>query len=214
MEQVLVNSMKGAPVNQCWTGKDLAAEFGDNSSLGLVLRRLEEKTWSQGKVICQVRLNGEILSEDQEKTLGDLALTEIKNLSIAIENPDRLISSTLQSQLQMLEPLKNQCLTASEQFRDAQLDEAHQKLNDLLEASRWLTEGLTLIKSIHEGADTDQWQAAEEKYRMALDELVRALEVSDHNQTADILEYEVLTSFEAWSEVLGRLLEMCVSDQG
>lgn len=95
MEQVLVNSMKGAPVNQCWTGKDLAAEFGDNSSLGLVLRRLEEKTWSQGKVICQVRLNGEILSEDQEKTLGDLALTEIKNLSIAIENPDRLISSTL-----------------------------------------------------------------------------------------------------------------------
>src|SRR4051812_989599 len=87
-----------------WTSDQIASEFTDCETVGEVLHRLETIVASRGEVICEIRLNGQVidekdearLPEDREKTNPRSA---IQTLSIRSDRPEHLIGQALRSSL-------------------------------------------------------------------------------------------------------------------
>src|SRR4051812_38836909 len=109
-----------------WTSDQIANEFTDCETIGEVLNRLETIAASRGEVICEIRLNGQVIDEKDEARLAKDAekinpRSAIQTLSIRSDRPEHLIGQALRSSLSFIPLLTKASIDTATRFRSGDI---------------------------------------------------------------------------------------------
>ena len=195
-----------------WTSDQISLEFKDCVTVGEVLQRLEIIVAAKGEVICEIRVNGQILDDTQEADiLNDEQkrnpASAIQTLSIRSDRPEHLIGQALRSTLSFIPLLTNASVETAQRFRDGDVHLGSEQLNEALEGCQWFVETIHHARGAAAGLgdgvhQVERWQQAEKMLFHVITELTETFDRKDYLLVADLLEYELTAALEMWSPVL------------
>ena len=185
-----------------WTKPEISQKFVGCSTLGDVIKNIEAEFVSHGEVVCEIRVNGLVLKEEDEKKFAESRLDEINELMVQTNAPKTLIEQALSSVLDYLPKAQKACLECADAFRAGEMHEAQQFFQDVVEGCFWVVDTVIHIRGAHENTAqpskiSSEWMIAEKKFVTDLKSLLNASEQQDYILTADLLEYEMSTDLEA-----------------
>lgn len=190
-----------------WKGKEIQQEFSACRTMGDVISEIENRFQSKGEVLCELKINGVRFSEKDESHYAGSLLEELFEVTASSSSVADLVRGAVRSQLEMIPGLKEKCLSTADQLRMIEFGKAQKDLSDILEACRWLTDGLNLIKVRIAGKTLDQigldvWERVELDYIRVVREALEAFKSADRILLADVIEYDLSTILERWQEQL------------
>lgn len=192
-----------------WTGPEVQREFQTCANLRDVIQLLEARRSVLGEVICEVRVNGLLLREEDEARFADSPRAEIESLSILYARSSDLILQALCSVAEFLPNLERSCLETSEAIRDGGLGAAQKRFREIIEGCQWAVETLLHSRGAASGigaplSQPERWYEAEKTLNQTVRELTEAYRARDAALVADILEYEATAAAGIWVETLER----------
>lgn len=200
-----------------WTSEQIAQDFNDCSTVGDVIHRLETMAASKGEVICEIRVNGELIDETQEARLLDdpnkaNPRSAIQSLSIRSDRPEHLIGQALRSTLSFIPLLTNASIETAQRFRDGDVHMGSEQLNEALEGCQWFVETIHHARGAASGIgfgvhQAERWLSAEKMLFQVINELTATFGRKDFTLVADLLEYELTAAIEMWAPVLSHEAE-------
>ncbi|MCB0362257.1 MAG: hypothetical protein KDD35_06030 [Bdellovibrionales bacterium] len=197
-----------------WSADQLRLEFVELVSLAQVIEAVESRFWKQGKVVCEIKVNGMSLDEKDEVRFASENIDGIRELQISVQNPNDLLVTTLTTAQAYLPKIKESAILAADYFQRGRQEDGHQLCLKILDSCKWLSDLLFLIKkSCHNWAKVNlpesSWKRAEIQFSEAVRLLYSSYEEKDNVSLADSLEYDLSNSIDTWRELLSLLtLEM------
>ncbi len=190
-----------------WTKPEISQKFMGCQNLSEVIKSLEAEFVSHGEVVCEIRVNGLVLKEEDEQKFASSALDEINELMVQTNAPQTLIEQALESVLDYLPKAQIACLDCSEAYRMGNAKNAQQFFQDVVEGCFWVVDTVIHIRGAHENSGKTSnihadWIVAEKKFVTDLKLLLTASEKQDYVLTADMLEYEMSTDIESLIPIL------------
>jgi hypothetical protein len=190
-----------------WDHSQLRAEFSQCSTFGEVLLQLEKNFSQRGQVVCEVRVNGAPLNDEEELLLSKSPLGEIQDLMVLTNEPANLIGRALDSALQFIPGLSKICLESADEFRGSDLVRTRQAFTEVLDGCSWLIETLKHVRGACSGIgkpilSVDRWYEAEKTINLVVRNLGVSYSSQDFVVVADLLEYEMTTALDIWTEAL------------
>ncbi len=195
-----------------WTSEQIAYDFNDCSTVGEVIRRLESMIAAKGEVICEIRVNGQLIDEAEEARLADDPLktnprTAIHSLSIRTDRPESLIGQALRSALSFVPLLARASIGTSQRFREGDVQLGSEQLSEALEGCQWFVETIHHARGAASGIGAgvhqiERWHEAEKMLFQVVGELTATFDRKDYVLAADLLEYELTAALEMWIPVL------------
>lgn len=195
-----------------WTSDEITRDFNDCTTVGEVIRRLETMAASRGEVICEIRVNGHLLDENEEADL--IGSAEMRNprsglqtLSIRCDRPQHLILQALRSTLAFIPLLVRASLDTSRRFREGDVSNGSVQLSEALEGCQWFVETIHHARGAASGigdgiSGIERWHAAEQMLSQVISELTTTFDRKDFTVVSDILEYDLTAALEMWVPVL------------
>ncbi|MEO0334755.1 MAG: hypothetical protein AAF202_00055 [Pseudomonadota bacterium] len=203
-------------IERSWSRQDIQSEFSDCGSLEEIIEKVTQERRKANELVCDIRVNGEFLSEERERELAGLARGELEQLEIMSQSQEELVVSSLETQMELIVSLKAQVVQCYSGFRTQGAEESYSIFCTVLEGCQFLAEALGLIKqnliAIEVSLSEVKWQQAEEKFQASVRELLQAYEIKDIQLAADVLEYELGESLGGWEQVLKSCLEITPSN--
>lgn len=200
-----------------WTSDQIARDFEDCSTVGDVIHRLEKMAASKGEVICEIRVNGQLISEVEEARFMDdpqkmNPRSAIQSLSIRSDRPEHLIGQALRSTISFIPLLSKASIDTAQCFRDGDVHKGSEQLNEALEGCQWFVETIHHARGAASGIgfgvhQAERWQQAEKMLFQVVNELTTTFDRKDYTQVADLLEYELTAALEMWTPVLSHEAE-------
>lgn len=203
-------------VQKTWDNGKILNEFFDCDNFGEVITRIKQGLSGINQVICEVKLNSEILTEAEESDYYSLPLEDIHSLDILSEEPRRLLVETLSSTKKFIAELQENAYQSAEAYREKNLQAAAAKFEKLLNSSDWLVEVLVNVEARlpdlgFEIEKTDEvvelWKLAEQEFSAVLEKIMLSFRARDFMSLAGVLEYEFTNSLESWVDYLEALEE-------
>lgn len=193
-----------------WNHERLLDDFPECTCLSEILNEISQQAWKQKSVICEIQLNNQFLSEEEEVKLAEKRVEQIQSLQISTQTTEELLKSSVKSYIQFIPQIKKAAIDCSEDFREQNVSEGSGRFTDVLDGCRWMTDALTLLKTNMQKWDAflemgPEWSVMEAKYSHAVHEIVKAYESNDTQLLADILEYELSNSLDGWVEVFEKI---------
>lgn len=190
-----------------WDNTQIIHQFAECTTLREIINRVESEFALKGEVICEIHVNGMMLSEEDEAKFAESPRAEIRDLTIRSNQPGLLIAQALDSAVAFIPQLSESCLKAAEAFRGHDLQAAQRSFNETLEGCTWLVETLTHIRGASSGvgrpiASADRWFEAEKTINRVVREVSAAYTEKDYVLVADLLEYEVTAALEIWIDAI------------
>ncbi len=195
-----------------WNEQEIRREFSDCSTLHDVIRKVELDFSQKGEVICEIRVNGVMLSEGDETKFAQSSAREINQLAIVSNRPADLLVEALNSALAFAPDLEASCLATAEAFRGSDLPKAQKRFNESLEGCQWFVDTLMHVRSAASGIgkailQPERWFEAENMIARVIRELSEGYSKSDFVLVADLMEYELTGALSVWKESLKTELE-------
>lgn len=186
-----------------WSNEDILSEFESCNNLSEVIDSLEKEYWTKGRVVCEIRVNGVFLTEEDESRLGQENISAIERLEIKSRLPKELMMDAVQSYRELIPEIKNNVLDAAECYREMDVKRAQESFSSVLDACRWLTDALFLLKKnvrnwLRTDLDGEGWKTCEARYIEVIKEIMVAFEAKDYVLLSDLLEYELANSLDEW----------------
>ena len=177
----------------------------DLTNLGQVINHYEKVTQDQGQVICQVELNGEVLSEADEKRLGGFPRTEIHSLVFLTENPE-LIPARIVSMWQDELPRVIQSVDELSRKVRFQGFEGHlYQIVQLVDTCQFFVDSLVRLQArITDSDKLKLWHECEQKLVGAVGETLKAFQAKDLIRFSENLEYDLADALQRWLDVLAQ----------
>lgn len=190
-----------------WNKSEIGKQFEGCATLSDVIARLEHDFSGRGEVICEIRINGMLLKDDDESKFAGSRLEEISDLAIASENPHSLVGEALQSAREYLPRVREACVRTADAFRGQDQHEAQVKFAEAAEGCQWFVDTIHSIRGACDGisvplADRGAWQKAEVNLARVVNEVLVAYQKKDFVLIADLLEYELHNVLDEWEAVL------------
>ncbi len=190
-----------------WTKPEIDEKFAGCETLGDVIKNIEAEFMGHGEVVCEIRVNGLVLKEEDEKKFSESKLGEINELMVQTNAPKNLIAQALHSALDYLPKVQAACIECSEFYRTGKMQEAQQFFQDVVEGCFWLLDTVVHMRGAHENLSdkskfSENWLKLEKKFVGDLKELLQASEKKDCILIADLLEYEMSTDLESMVPIL------------
>jgi hypothetical protein len=194
-----------------WARGEVEEEFAACATLKDVIDQLEREHASRGEVICEVRVNGLLLAEEDESRFASSPLCEISDLAILSSRSADLIRQALRSVAAFMPGFNEICLKTADVIRDGGLGSAGPALRDIVDGCRWAVDTLIHARGAASGIgqpliQAERWHEAEKTLAATVRELVAAFEARDAALVADILEYEATGAAAIWIEAIEREL--------
>lgn len=187
-----------------FTKHDVEKLYDPNLDLGSLMKAFEEEFLKKGEVICQFKLNGMTLSEEDEVRLSKVNLEEIQTIEIESENPTSLLFGLLDNWIQELPLLIKNVDELSKEIKFEGIEGHLKSFVDLIDSCQFLMESLIHLKNI---VRTDlipekMWAENESLTARAIGEALTCFEKKDFVQLSEILEYDLGHSLQNWYEQL------------
>lgn len=190
-----------------WDSQEIKKQFAGCATLKEIITRIETDFSTRGEVICEIRVNGVLLSEDDEVQYAASSAAEIRDLAVRSNKPADLIIDAMASASAFLPDLEKSCLKTSEMFRGADLGAAQTSFHECLEGCQWLVDTLMHVRGAASGIEKpmsqpERWYEAEKVIGRVIRELSEAYSRHDFVLVADLLEYELTGALLVWKETL------------
>jgi hypothetical protein len=181
--------------------------FCDQAILKVAIEKIEKQLFSEGKVLCEIRINGMALTPDDEMNFENSRRDEIKTLEVRAQLVTVLVSDSRASVINYLNQLKDVALKAAEALRAGVSRDGSDMISAVVNGTQWVTEMLNQIRTLEGNfwKFEKQWLAAEDNFLKTTRELLGAYEKGDLILVADNLEYEWSSSIDQWLNVLSLL---------
>lgn len=194
-------------IDSNWDSDQVAFQFSGCETVRDVIVHLEGQAAARGEVICEIRLNGRILEEEDETRLASDPRTAIRELSIRCDRPEHLIGQALKSAISFIPLLSQATIDTAKLFRDGEIHYASEKFNEALSGCQWFVETVHHARGAASGmgaavTSTERWHEAEKLLFRVVRELTETFDRKDYVLTADVLEYELTAALEMWEPVL------------
>ena len=189
-----------------WTNSTVTAEFGECRDLAALIKAIEKDCSGRGEVVCEIRVNGIVLDEDDEVKFAGTDVARIENLSVKVSDVSNLIDDALKALTEYIPEMVRISLLTSEKFRGEEIESAHRSLESITQGSRWLVDmfaqlrrnAIITVKKIPEA----EWTQSEAELLKVTRELIKAFETKDYVLLADVLEYDWVTALQRWQSLL------------
>jgi hypothetical protein len=186
---------------------EIQQRFESCESLGDIITRIESDLSSTGQVVCEIAVNGVVLSEGDEVKFAQSPRQSIHDLQIKSNTPSSLIDSALASALEFGPRLIQSCLATAETFRTIRLGDAHRSFKEMVEGTQWLVETLVHVRGAASNTGqpigfAERWLEAEIALNHAMKEVADAYAKNDWVLVADLLEYEITGTLEIWMQAI------------
>ena len=190
-----------------WSNEEILKDFSQLENLHELIHQLEVKYNETGHLVCEIRINGMLLEEDDEVRFADTPVKEIRELSISIGPLTELVNDVQNAFNECIPSLQETALRAADFYREGELQKAQNVFSALLEGCQWLVETLvhTRRASIrHATGDfvNSRWAEAEKEFSKTVRQVLVAFEKRDYNLMADLLEYELTNLLDSWLNLL------------
>ncbi len=192
---------------QMYSNEELMKKYSEGTKLNLVVKDLEEEQWKSGRVICEIHVNGNYLSEEEEKSLDRMPLSSLSVLEIITRDQSELIEVTLRTIYQWLPKLKERSLEISRGLGENGYSMPTQSFVELIDGCTWFSDSLSLLKPKLQDLVVVQnfgtnWDNCQTVFTSVAKESLKAFELSDWVLLKDILEYEIPVSLDQWQDLL------------
>lgn len=193
--------MEFSMIKTFWTKPEIQEKFSHCADLKQVIQSLESEFLGHGEVVCEIKVNGMVLKEEDESKFADSKLSEINELVVSTNAPQTLIRQALDSVIEYLPRAQEGSIDCSEIYRMGKLVEAQSFFHDLVEGCFWVLDTVIHMRGAHvntfpEQEMPEQWQELELRLSKDLKEALLAAEKQDYVLLADLVEYEISTDME------------------
>lgn len=190
-----------------WKDDQILNEFRECKNLKGVVTHLEDWYSQEGKFVCEIRVNGLLLEEDDENRFAQTSLAEIRELSVSVSSLAEIVEDVHRAFLDCIPSLQETALRASEFFRGGNFAKAQNIFAALLEGCQWLVDTLahTRRASVRYSSKVfsdERWHEVEKEFSKNIRQILVAFEKRDYALMADILEYEITEILESWLSLL------------
>lgn len=185
--------------------KQILEGYTECQSLGQLFKKLEDELFARGHVVCQFRVNGMNLTEEDEKRLSTAPLDEVQSLEVGFQAPNSLIGGALDSWCRDLPFLVQHTDEMAAQFRFSSVEGNLRDFVQLIDECQMLVDSLIAMDSLlahNSVVSSEQWKKTEAGMAHAIGEALQAFQKKDFTQLADILEYDIGHSLQTWLELL------------
>lgn len=190
------------------SGQDLIEFYSADTLLSQVFGDIELDLRAQNRVVCQYILNGLNLSEADEGKFAKTMLKDVKTLEYVAENKSKLVEQVLIAWQQAIPEMMLASEKLCQRMRFQGAKGIFKDIHDLVENVECLISSLMALKEMA-GAEIctaiDGWVTAEDNSKKTVFEALHAHENNDFVLLADILEYDLNTVLQQWSDCLGHL---------
>jgi hypothetical protein len=190
-----------------WDDLEIKKQFSGCATLQEIINHLETDFSMRGEVICEIRVNGVLLSESDETRFAGQPSTEIRDIAVRSNKPADLIVDAMNSVYVFVPGLETSCLKTAEMFRGVDLPAAQKSFHECLEGCQWMVDTLMHVRGAASGiqqpiSQPERWFEAEKIIGRAIRELSEAYSNNDFTLVADLLEYELTGALAVWREAL------------
>ena len=192
---------------QTWDNRALSQDFPNCRTLSQIIEKLEAHFNGSGEVICEIRVDGLLLDEGDEKRYGESNTRQIQMLEVRANRPDDLIRDAIASTLVFIPDLTTASLDAAEKLRGSEVKEGLRAFGDVIQGCQWFVDTLMHVRGAAAGTSkpithVERWYEAEKFIGQVVTELNAAYGGNDSVLLADLLEYELTGAIEIWKEVI------------
>lgn len=202
-----------------WTKNEINEAFKTCATLRDVITALEAEYSAQGEVICEIRVNDMLLSEEDEAKFADCPVGDLSNLAIVTNRPIELVQDALRSAAGLVPQLEQSALSTAELLRAGDIMRAAQGFKETVAGCQWLVETLLHVRGASEGvgrpiANQAGWIESEQLIGRVVGEVSDAHSKMDSVLVADLLEYEMTAALASWKATIQRELAQKELDNG
>jgi hypothetical protein len=192
---------------QIWNKAELSEEFPQAQTLQSIITSIEGVYNRKGEVICEIRVNGLLMDENDEKKFAESSSSEIQQIEVRTNRPADLIRNAMNSVLTFIPDLERASLAAAEKLRGAEFAQGQKSFGEVLEGCQWIFDTLLHVRGAASGtgkplAQPERWYEAEKIIAQVVKEVSGAYGNNDFVLVADLLEYEVTGAMAIWKEVI------------
>ena len=190
-----------------WNKEELEKQFAQCGTVKDVISKIETDFSSRGEVICEIRINGMIIDENDETTFATNPAFGIHDLAVKSDRPSDLINGALVSAQELVPKLEAAATTTAEKLRGSELVAAQNSFMEILDGCQWLIDTLNHVRGAASGIgkpvqQAERWLQAEALTGQTIREVTAACEKLDWILVADLLEYELTAALSVWREAL------------
>lgn len=203
---------------------DLVKHYSAETKLSQVFADIEGDLNQESRVVCRYIINGMELSETDEFRLSTASLSEIKTIEVLVEDLKGLIVDVVNSWIEALPEL----VEKTEKFCDS-IRTVHGKkqsqfaemssskvspyvmkismtaFNNLFENCEYLVASLDSLKDVAPQLSIfkeEGWVQAISNMKSVLFQCLTTFEESNFQELANVLEFDLIPCFEAWTKQL------------
>lgn len=194
-------------IEKAWKGTEIEEAFAECKTLGDIIEKVTKDSQAENNLVCDIRVNGEFLSEERERELSHVSKSSVESFEIVAQSPIELLKNSMGSQIQLLQDLKMHIVHCYTKFRVGNPKEAHSEFCTVLEGCQFLAEALGLIKQNLRDQKVISlknigWSDAETRFESTVREILDAYEKEDFQLAADAMEYDLQETLDQWRETL------------
>lgn len=188
-----------------YSQEQLHSQYPNCQTLSELFRAVEKSAETDGRVVCQFRINGVNFTEADEKKLEPLSMQEVNVVEVLVDTPDNLLNSVISNWIEELPRMVIQSDGISTSLREDGFNVQYTPIVRLIDSCQFLTESLVSIKtfpSVQSLLDDATWDATTNQMQKAISETLTAFEKKDSNWVADVIEYDLANCLQQWQDVL------------
>lgn len=197
-----------------WSQQDVQHYFSECQSVGELISNLESRLLKDGELVCEVEINGMKLDLQDEERFRNSSISEIQTLRVKSNLLEDLLEDSFTSALGNIQSLRNSSFVVAEGLREVNTDGAFIEFEKMTYAIPELIELVAEIrsvtlpkvkKSVPEAQFLEycsQWERTQKRFLDQINEVLESFEKKNLNLMADLIEYELTSIFDEWTEKL------------
>ncbi|GIL16787.1 MAG: hypothetical protein BroJett040_05380 [Oligoflexia bacterium] len=190
------------------TQNELIEKYGtEPKTLGELFKLIEMDLQSSGEVICQFRVNGMRLSQEDEVRMSSFDRDQIDVLEIQSQKPTDLLFELLDNWSLELPKLIESTDQLAGGIRFEGMEGHLKSFVEMIDSCQFLVESLVSLEGVikTDYVQSKEWRENALLTSRAIGDALKAFEKKDFVLIAEILEYDLGHSLQIWKELLDGL---------
>jgi hypothetical protein len=193
-------------------GRRSSMEMGSFANLEEILVKVMEEEIHDDRIVTDVLVNDEAFSEVYPHQAEDISAGEINSVEVRTVPLNQMAADVTDELYKVIQIMSGGSRRAAELFRQGDLAEGLEVLQDLLDVTRHFLATVVVVRTHfqHEGTAGDI-SAVSNALDALLEEMSEVMVNQDWILLADLLEYEFIPACSKWNAVLNSMKQNAVA---
>lgn len=189
-----------------WTQVEIQNQLGHCNTLGEFIKFLEIYYVKKDEVICEIKIDGQLLSESEEQRYKQNPISNFSEITVKSNNLNNLFDESLDSLIKILGEIEEELILSSDQFRVHNLtcgqedfDLAIKKTQLAFDLNTYLIQLLCrFFESDLENQFKKNWQQIQKEFFQLSQQVYVTFQTKNYVLLSDLLEYEYSNVLQKW----------------